>query len=327
MSFHAKLVAGAAILVVAGPCAALAQAAPTGMPMLPQVQPQAPQAPQPVMFGSNPGEPGQAFNPAMGLPRPANASLPTATMPRPAAPPEARDPNAGAAPLPKMGDGGFGTLPPTPGKEDVADRMNLTGADAYVKTLSGAASGQLDNMVKGAVPSLDAATVPNQGDLTELEQTQRDIQVLESKARKAEAAVKLWGIVYDNEHAKAWREEEKKKAEAEEKRKKEEAEAADKKAQLDALLAQARGGQQPGQGGQAGGIRMMAPSLPAPLVYEVVNGRASLIVNGGLVRNARAGTSLPDGSTVTDVRGGSVTAKVNGKPVTLGYYSAPVGKN
>ncbi len=317
MSFPAKIALGAAALALLAPCAALAQ----GMPMLPQVQPQ---APAPAMFGTTPGQPGQTFNPAMGMPRPANVSLPTAGMPRPPQPVEPPDQNAGAAPLPKMGDGGFGTLPPTPGKEDVAERMNLSGADAYVKTLSGAASGQLDNMVKGAVPSLDAATVPNQGDLTELEQTQRDIQMLESKARKAEAAVKLWGIVYDNEHAKAWREEEKKKAEADDKRKKEEASDAEKKAQLDALLAKV---QNAGQPGQPGGVRMLAPSLPAPLVYEVVNGRASLIVNGGLVRNAHAGTSLPDGSTVTDVHGGSVTAKVNGKPVTLGYYSVPIGKN
>ncbi len=320
MSYHAKLLAGVAALAIAGVAPAVAQV--QQAPMLPAVQPQSGPPGMPGMPGM-PGLGQQQQAPNVNLQRPVPVNLPPPTMPRMPGDAPAKDANAGAAPVPRMGEGGFGALPPTPGKEDVADRMNLNGADAYVNSLAGAANNQLGNMTKGAVPSsegLDPPTIANQGDLANLEGVQRQIQLLDAKNKLAKIAVEYWGTVYDNEHAKAWREEERKGKEEEAKRKEKEDTDAAKRAEVAAIVAAARAP----AAGAPGGVKMMAPTVPAPLVYEVVNGRASVIVNGGLVTNAHAGTKLPDGSVITAVNGGSVVVKVNGNPVTLGYYSAPV---
>ncbi len=336
MSARAEaLLAGVAAAVLLGLAPAHAQQA--QMPMLPQVQP------QPNGFGGGmPLAPAQQPGP-VGMPRPMPASMPAGLgmgsgmgAPLPPAPQQIvparpgqtdKADTSGAAPLPKMGPGGFGAMPATPGKEDVAERMNLSGAGDYVSTLTGAANAQLGNMVQGAVPSLDAPTIANQTDLQDLEVVQRQIQLLDSKQKLAEIAVKYWGTVYDNEHAKAWRAEEKKDKEEADKAKEKMVSDDEKRAQLAALLNPQGQAAKPGAGAPnaPGAVKMLAPMVPPPLVYEVVNGKASLIVNGGVVHNARAGTKLPDGSVVRAVDGGNVQATVNGKVVSLGYYAAPMG--
>lgn len=241
-----------------------------------------------------------------------------------------------AAPMPAQPSGGFGTLPPTNGA-DTAQRMNLDGAPAYTKQLQDNAQATLDQMTKGvaapAVPSaapgaapvrLDSAPITNQSDLEALQQGNRDIVSLEQQVKKAELAVKLWGIVYNNEHAKAAREEEKKAREAKEKADKEKADreaAAATAAAASALgpLGAGRPGAVLGAGpGISGGMPMSLPSVQ-PQVVEVNGRSARLLVPGSGEVPVQVGTRLASGDRVVSISSSGVVLSGPGGRQTLGF--------
>lgn len=252
--------------------------------------------------------------------QPPNVAMP----PLPARPLPA---DGASAPMPAQPSGGFATLPPVPGS-DTAQRMNLDGAGAYTKEIQQNAQRTLDQMTKAATGGgpaapvrLEGAPITNQDDLEALTQDQREIVRLKHQVEKAKLAVELWGVVYNNEHAKAAREEEKKaKAEKEkaekEKADKEAAAAAAAASNPFAALGAARGGM---PGAMPGGMPGMAG--PPPQVVEVNGGTARILVAGSGEVPARAGTRLPNGMRVLSVRANGVDVDGPNGRQTLGFGS------
>lgn len=230
------------------------------------------------------------------------------------------------APMPAQPAGGFATQAPV-GAGDTAQRMNLDGAGAYTREIQQNAQRTLDQMTKAATGNsggpvrLEGAPITNQEDLEALTQDQREIVRLKQQVEKAKLAVELWGVVYNNEHAKAAREDEKKaKAEKEkaekEKAEKEAAAAAAAAANPFAALGAARGNL---PGGMPAGISAM-PSAP-PQVVEVNGGTARLLVPGSGEVPARAGTRLPNGMRVISVAANGVIVEGPQGRQTLGFGS------
>lgn len=243
------------------------------------------------------------------------------------APPMGADTSLGApAPMPAQPTGGFGTLPAANGG-DTAQRMNLDGAPAYTRQLQENAQATLDQMTRsvGAAPGapvrLDSAPISNQADLESLTQGQRDIVSLEQQVKKAKLAVELWGIVYNNEHAKAAREEEKKAREAREKAEKEKA---DREAAAAAAAAAnpmtALGAIRGGTPGMPGGM-IAPPSIP-PQVVEVNGRTARLLVPGAGEVPVTVGSRLANGSRVVSISGQGVVLEGPGGRQALGFGSA-----
>lgn len=203
------------------------------------------------------------------------------------------DSSSGSAQVPSPPSGGFGALPPSRGREDVSQRMNLNGADAAVNKFVNDADNTLGGMVKNVV-TLDPPAVQNQSDLQVLQSYQRNIQILTAKERLAEIAVKYWGTVYNNEHAKAWRQEEAKKKQVELDYQKKMAEIAPRN-----------------------NVRYNS----VPTVYEIVGSRATLLVPGSGIVYAHSGSILPNGTKVISVGGKGVEAEIDGRRQILGFTS------
>ena len=210
----------------------------------------------------------------------------------------------GAAPMPKVPPGGYGAPMPS-GGNDVTDKMGLNGAQAYTDGLANSADHAMSKITAGALPGPE---IQNQGDLAQLQAVQRQIQLLSAKAQLAEVAVKYWGIVYNNENAKAWRDEERKKQEA-----------ADKKAEREAAAAEANAKALAAATSAQPRPQMDAAPAPLPQVYEVMNGVATILVPGAGAVTAHAGATLPDGTKVVAIGSSGVIVDSKGRRVTLGF--------
>lgn len=197
-----------------------------------------------------------------------------------------------AAPMPVQPTGGFETAPPAVGAEDPATRMTLDGSADYTNQLTGQANTRLEDLT-GATVSAETAS-----DLELMMNLKRNNMLLGLKNEEAELAVSLWGTLYNNEHAQAWRQREEAQA-AERKKAEEDATAA----RLATLAAQSK-----------------APAVTSlPVVYEVNNGRAILLMAGSGEIYAQSGTILPNGMKVVSVGGGGVVVEHNGNRVNLAF--------
>jgi biotin carboxyl carrier protein len=213
--------------------------------------------------------------------------------------------------MPAQPAGGFAVVPPAPDRQDAARRMKLDGAADEVKRLSGDADKTLGGMMPGGSAPLPAPAISGEGDLKELQQVQRQIQLYNSKNTLAEIVVKYWGTVFNNEHAKAWREEERKQADAEAERAKK---AAAEEAERAKAAAQTAATQLLASGGAGASVE-----APLPRVYEILGAEAGLIVHGAGLTYAHAGQTLGNGDKVVAVSGAGVVIERDGKKLSLGF--------
>lgn len=194
------------------------------------------------------------------------------------------------APMPMQGEGGFGT---SIGANDPAERMNLTGADGYRGDLTASSEKRLE-----ALTGADLSDTAS--DLEAMMDSRRRIMLLGLRSEEAELAVGLWGTLYNNEHAQAFRQQERDDAAA-----RKAAEEASNAARIATLSAQ---NQQ----------TAISPVI-FPVVYEVNGGTAILLVPGGGEIYARAGTDLQGGFKVVSVGAGGVVVEKGGQRTTLGF--------
>jgi len=254
-------------------------------------------APAAAQLAPMPGPGGPAALPPMPA---QNLAGPVArpTMPR------AADVGTGAGPTPVQPAGGFMVEPPRPDASDPALRMNLDNARAYSAKIQSDGQAALVNMTgknaeQSPVAQLPNAPIVGQSDLESLVKSQRNIRVLNQQTEEAKKAVELWGILYNNEHAKQWRDKEEKVLEA---RKKEEEATKQREQQAQAAQAAAQASAGFVTGGGAIAAAMASPPPPvAPKVVEVAGGQALLLVPGKGEVWSRAGTSLSGGYRVVSV--------------------------
>lgn len=202
-------------------------------------------------------------------------------------------PVVGAAPVPQQPAGGMDT-PPTVGNEDPAMRQNLNGAAEYVDTMQGAANSRLQGLIGNSTNAGASG-----GELEEMMRIRRSNLLLGLKREEADLAVGLWGALFNNEHAQAWREREANEQE----RIREEQQEANAAAAAQASVA-------PSQG---------TPAFePMPVVYEIINGTATILAPGSGELYARVGTVLPNGMKVVSI-GSTVVVEDEGKQFSLGF--------
>src|SRR5690606_34863714 len=123
-----------------------------------------------------------------------------------------------------------------------------------------------------------------ESDLEAMMRIRRSNMLLSLKNEEAELAVSLWGTLYNNDHAQAWRERERADAEA---REKAESEAA--AARLAQMAEMTKVQQQ------------AAANVIMPVVFEVNGGTAILLVPNQGEMVVRSGSALPGGWEVTSV--------------------------
>lgn len=215
------------------------------------------------------------------------------------------------AAMPLQGPGGMAAMPASSQAGDAATRMNLDGAPGYLGSLQDEAQARLAQMTQGVGPapasggagvtqaglspaSIGSATA---GDLEEIARNQRQIMLLTQQVQQAELAVKLWGTLYNNEHAQAWRE-------REEKETAERVKAEQERAARQALAA--------------------APARPAqedpvPVVTEVQGGVAILSSPRMGEVTVRVGSLLPGGMRVLQISTDGVQVERNGQRIQLGF--------
>lgn len=197
-----------------------------------------------------------------------------------------------AAPIPEQPSGGF-DVDAVAASDDPANAMSLDGAGGYVQQVQTAADQRLSGLTATSVSPETAS------ELEEMMRLKRSNLLLALKREEADLAVGLWGALYNNEHAQAWR-----LRQEEETEKREKAAAEDAKAREAALAAS---------------MSTQASYQAWPVVSEVNGGTAILIVpNGGEVY-ASAGTALPGGLKVVAVGSGGVVVEKDGNRTTLGF--------
>jgi len=223
-----------------------------------------------------------------------------------------------SAPTPVQPQGGFGATPPAPGSADPAKRMTLQGASDYSQTVQTEARQQLQNMTGvsgGGLPSpggpLGTAPIASQSDLEEMTKIQRNIAVLDAEVKQAELAVKLWHTLFNNDDAKAWREDEKKAKEAAFK--------------TDAAAKDLSKG-----GGSIHDLMTTPVKIPAgqeikiaadPVLLEVIGGVATIRIPGSGDLAVRAGQHYADGKIIS-VSVDGVIIERDGKRRTIGFGSS-----
>jgi len=195
---------------------------------------------------------------------------------------------SGAAQIPAQPAGGMDT-PPTVGNEDPAMRMNLSGGSTYVETMQGTAENRLQGLMGTSVSSATGS------ELEEMMRIRRSNLLLNLKKEEAELAVGLWGALFNNEHVKAWRERESS----------EQQRIRDEQKELAASLNNSS------NSSASAAVRSM------PVVFEITNGVATILVPGSGEVTARSGTTLPNGMKVESV-GTSVVVEENGERFPLG---------
>ena len=213
-------------------------------------------------------------------------------------------PVSGAAQIPQQPAGGMDT-PPTVGNEDPAMRQNLNGADEYVDTMQGAANSRLQGLIGNSSNAGASGS-----ELEEMMRIRRSNLLLGLKREEADLAVGLWGALFNNEHAQAWRDREA----SEQERIREEQQEANAAAAAQAAVVTQQG----------------SPTVkPMPVVYEIINGTATILAPGSGELYARVGTILPNGMKVVSI-GSTVVVEDEGKQFSLGFgtqTSTPAAPN
>lgn len=198
-----------------------------------------------------------------------------------------------AAQMPAQPNGGMSSAP-TVGAEDPANRMSLEGGPQYVENVTDAANQRLDGLIGSASQRTGGS------ELEQMMAIRRSNMLLGLKREEAELAVGLWAALFNNESAREWRTREDNLAK----------EQRDAEAAAAASAARASSATITGAGGQA--------MQPMPVVYEINNGTAVILVPGGGEVRARAGTVLPNGMKVVSV-GNFVDVDNGGERITLGF--------
>lgn len=195
-----------------------------------------------------------------------------------------------SAPLPQQPDGGMSTAP-TVGAEDPAMRMTLEGGNNYVDTLNSASTQRLENLLSNQGSGISGS------ELEQMMQLRRSNILLSLKQEEAELAVGLWGVLFNNEHAQAWRSRE------------DSIESARRDRETAAAELAAENSTQP----------ILSTVEQLPVVYEIMNGAATILVPGGGEVQARAGTTLPNGMKVISIGSSVIVEKSDGSRISLGF--------
>lgn len=237
------------------------------------------------------------------------------------APPLAADPGPApgamsgmSAPAPLTAGGGAATLPAADypgGAGGVAGAapagvppMSVEGNEAVVEQLGAQADQALDTLTSGLGGSSSPQEVIDQ-----LQRDENQILLLQKRKQRAEAAIDLWGTLYNNEHAQAWRKRNDQAA----------AVAAEEKARQDALVAQRSSSVQAAAFGMAAAM---------PVVSEINGSRAVLEVPGSGRVVVGSGSKLSNGMKVVGIDLSGVTVMGDsGERTLLGFGTLSGGGN